>query len=508
MTYKHLHFPTIVFFLAFYSLPCRAETEADIALPEAGLSIVDGVILSDYQDLDDEQLTDIELVVSTDLVEPEDAYQAELEASIIQYADRVLKLEIENGAYNNDLSEALAGLGLSYSSAGKHKEALNVYNRALHIKRVNDGLQNLSQVPILELVIQANTELGDYKNLANNYGYLLWVYNRNYEYDDPELIPLLQRLANWHLEAYEQTTPPDSAGHIIMASNLFSRTIEIIEANQGPYSPQLISPLYGIVTANFKLIEPFGFIPNIDSFMGGKINPLLPSDFNRNNPASNFARNSHAALNYDHEHLNRLLSDQKNSASLIQNSYRSGRNALERIVDIHNKNPDLPRVSHALAHTHLADWYLRFYKRSNAIANYEVAYQLMAAEGYATEGERGFFGYPRSLDRFRNPQILKQQDTQPENFSKAVSIKYSSGIEDGQGGEAEPTSGKSFVLAQFNVSEFGVVRNLDIIESDPADNVRFRRMARYIISATPFRPRLENGKPTATENVKMLYRFE
>jgi len=33
-------------------------------------------------------------------------------------------------------------------------------------------------------------------------------------------------------------------------------------------------------------------------------------------------------------------------------------------------------------------------------------------------------------------------------------------------------------------------------------------MARYIISATPFRPRLENGKPTATENVKMLYRFE
>jgi len=507
MTYRHLHFPTILFFLAFYSLPCRAETGADMLLPEAGLSIIDGVILSDDRDLDDQELIDIELVESTDFVEPEDANQAELEDSINQYVDRVLKLEIENGAYNNNLSEALVGLGLSYSAAGKHKEALNVYSRALHIKRVNDGLQNLSQVPILELVIQANTELGDYKNLAKNYGYLLWVYNRNYEYDDPELIPLLQRLANWHLEAYEQTTRPDSAGHIIMASNLFSRTIEIIEANQGPYSPELISPLYGIVTANFKLIEPFGFIPNIDSFIGGKISPLLPSDFNRDNPASNFARNSHTALNYDHEHLNRLLSDQKNSASLIQNSYRSGRNALERIVDIHNKNPELPGISHAYAHTHLADWYLRFYKRSNATANYAMAYQLMVAEGYATEGDSGFFGYPRSLDRFRNPQIFKQQDVLPDLLSTEASIKTYSGTEETPLTEVEVNEG-SFVLAQFNVSEFGVVRNLDILDSDPADNVRFRRMARNIISATPFRPRLENGKPTVTENVKMLYRFK
>jgi len=499
MTYRHLHFPIIVLSLAFYSLPCRAETEA---LSEPGLSIIDHVMLLDGQDM-----TDIELLQTTDFPEPEDTSQAELEDSINQYVDRVLKLEIENGAYNNDLSEALVGLGLSYSASGKYKEALNVYIRALHINRVNEGLQNVKQLPLLQLVIEANTALADYKSLADNYNYLLWVYNRNYDKGDPELVPVLQQVANWNLDAYEVTSPPDSVGHLIIATNLFTRAMKIIESTEGYHSPNLIKPLYGIVSANFKLVEPFGFIENIDFFNSGRVSPLLPTDFNRiNSPVdnSNFSRNDYSALGYSQDHLSRILQDQKNAASLIQNSYKSGRNALERIIDIHNKNPDLPKLSHAYAHTHLGDWYIRFYKRASATSNYHQAYQLLTEAGYNTEGEGGFFGHPRSLDTFRSPQIASgiiKPDTMESNDVSGNTGSDKNRFDD-ELNDAE------FVLVQFNVTEYGTVRNLDILKSNPTDNVKFRRMARDKISTTPFRPRMENGKPTMTENVKMLYRFE
>ena len=101
--------------------------------------------------------------------------------SITRYSERVQQLEAENGAYNHELVEELIGLGQAYYNMGNYTEALGLYNRALHINRVNEGLHNINQLPIVELIIEANTALKDYKKLSDNFGYLLWVYNRNFE---------------------------------------------------------------------------------------------------------------------------------------------------------------------------------------------------------------------------------------------------------------------------------------------------------------------------------------
>jgi len=439
--------------------------------------------------------------------EPVTAEQIQLQQTIYQYADRVLQLEIENGAYNNDLVEELTGLGHSYSSMGNHADALKVFSRALHINRINQGLQNMNQIPILDMVIQANNGLSDYKALNDNYGYLLWVYNRNYGDNNINLAPIYNRVAGWHLDAYEVTPSPDSVGHLVIAANLYSKAIEIIESYKGPDDPDLITPLYGIVNANFKLVEPYGFIPNIDSFISGKITPLLPSNFDSENQATRFERNSYTALDYNQEHLSRILGDQKSGSSLVQNSYKSGRNALERIVDIHTKNPDLPTLSHAYALTHLGDWYLRFYKRTSALTNYERAYQLLKMNGYDFgNNTRGLFGRPQSLDKMKVP------DVSSENEPYAFSSLDDTGDEDPLAELEQHTSDdkeadSQFVVVEFNVTQYGAVRDLVIIEANPSDSVRFRRMARNRISTTPFRPRLEDGKPIETENVKMLYRF-
>lgn len=423
-------------------------------------------------------------------------------ASIQRYADRVLQLEVENGAYNSELVEELVGLGLAYANAGNHQQALDVFSRALHINRVNEGLQNTNQLPILEQIIQANSELQDNDALNNNFGYMLWVYSRNYPKDDMRLVPVYTRAANWNMQAYDMTQPPDSMRHLVIAANFFSKAVDVIERSRGNSDPELIKPLYGIVNANFKLVEPFGFVSDIDAFSSGKLNPLMPSNFDSAFDQDPYMRNPYRALDYNQEHLSRLLEDQKYTFSLVQNSYKSGRNALLRIIEIHNMNPDLPALSKAYAHTHLGDWYLRFYKRSNAVEHYGQAYQILSESEYAEAAIAEIFGRPRSLGVFEQPPEF---NIVPYKVLSVEEIKSEDDLLTLDEDEREKTN---FVLVEFNVTQYGAVRNLQILDSNPPDNVRFRRMARNTINSTPFRPRVDAGQPIETENVRMLYRFQ
>jgi tetratricopeptide (TPR) repeat protein len=423
--------------------------------------------------------------------------------SITRYMERVQELESDNGAYNNDLVEELIGLGKAYYGMGNYQEALGLYNRALHINRVNEGLYNINQLSIIEMIIEANTALKDYQNLSDNFGYLLWVYNRNFENNDLELVPAYMRAADWHINAYDMSDHTESIRHLIMAANFYSKAVDIVENAKGLEDPELIDPLYGIVNANFKLVEPLGFVADIDAFISGKLHPLIPSNFNSEFDNNNYPRNPYNALDYNREHLSRLLSDQKFAFSLIQNAYKSGRNALIRIIEIHNKNPELPELSHAYAHTHMADWYLRFYKRSYAMQHYQQAYQILSQTDFYEETKKELFGRPRSLGNFEPPvefeadriRVISSEDVTDEAEPEIPQQDISNGED-------------KYVVVEFDVTRYGVVRDLRIIESYPSDSVRFRRMARNTVNATPFRPRLNNGQPITTENVKMIYRFQ
>lgn len=433
------------------------------------------------------------------------AEEAELNHTISRYSDEVLRLESENGAYNNELTEELISLGRAYSNAGNHAEALKVYQRALHINRINAGLHNLDQLFILELVIEANTALQDYAELTDNFAYMLWVYNRNYGDRDLQLLPVFQRIANWHLDAYEQTDIPESLGHLVIAANLFDKALETVKLTRGADDPEMIKPLYGIVHANFKLIEPYGHIKDIDMFMGSRSVPLLPSNFSTSMDDSGMLRNRFIDQNYNRDHLSRVLDEEKHTASLIQNSYKSGRGALEKIIDIHLKNPEIPRTSLAYALTHLGDWYQRFSKRDASARYYQQAYALLMEINAGPAVIQDLFSRPVSLDSLTVPHLL---EIGMLNALAPLDLSETSDMDIEQKMTSNDLKDVYYVVAEFDVTAYGSIRNLSFIGSNPVDDVRFRRMARDRITTTPFRPRMEDGKPIATENVKMFYTFK
>ena len=464
--------------------------------------------LTPQHDIQPTSLQDKNSVMADSVTESDDEAknvleeESMLQKTISLYSEKVLLLETSEGVYNSELTEELIGLGKAYSDLGNHQNALSIFTRALHIKRINEGLHNINQLPLLELIIDANTNLQNFEELNKNYSYLLWIYDRNYDLNDLRRAPVYTRAANWHIAAYDAEPSRETSQHLVIAANLYGQATNLLQVTDNKGDAELISSLYGIVDANYKLVEPYGYITDIDALLTRSPN-LLPSNFAMDYAEGDYtleneylARNYYPALDIDHAVLARLIQNNNRTYSLLQNSYRSGRNALLRILEIHDKNSDSSSLSYVHTLTHLGDWHLRFRKRQTANSYYKNAYQILL-KNHSKEIRETIFGWPYSLGHFEGKSNFGSETYkvfQPEDLSGDLTNK-------------EVSEEERFIIAKFRVTKYGTVRNFKILSSYPEKNIRLRRMARDTIRTTPFRPRMEDGQPIATDNVKILYRF-
>lgn len=373
--------------------------------------------------------------------------------ALAYYEDLIKELETRGGVYDSQLSEVLVGLGGLYQGAGMYQEAVNLFERAYHIARVNSGLYALEQLAILEKLIESNRKLKNWQAVDQNYHNLLWISKRHYGDNSTELLSLIERVGRWHLQARELLDDSEAFAHALQAEELFSWSVDIITADGGPDDLRLINPLYGIALTNYHIATQ---VSSLDSLRG----------LGRTHRGSNRAR--------------RLLEEQRARDDMIIQSFITGREALRQIVEIHATNPILPVSTHAMALTHLADWFLLFNKRNSASETYQQAYNLMQSDGMPQKQIDQLFGQPRTLPAIRFA-ITSPEDELPEN--------------------------PPYVLASFDVSPSGKARNIQIIESSEEDDVSYRRKAKRSIAATRFRPRYENGQPVLTTGVNLRYVF-
>jgi hypothetical protein len=377
---------------------------------------------------------------------------AEQQRSIQNYEELINHLEISGGVYQVQLSEVLISLGTTYQSMNLHAEAVAAFERSMHISRVNDGLYNLGQVDILKNLIESNTRLKDWNSLNKNYHNLYWISKRHYGENSPELLDVIDQIGRWHLKAYELLPRQESFSHLLDAESLYNKAVNIIEQTNGQHDIRLINALYGIALTNYQIASQVSSSENFDDIRTG-------------------FRNSDRR---------RALQLQRARQDMIIHSYAKGKQAMNRIVEIHANNPILPVDTQAIALTHLGDWYLLFNKRNSAASTYEQAYQLLNKEGFEQKSIDILFGQPRTLPAIRLP-VQNQLEIDDEN--------------------------PQYVLASFDVSASGKAENIEIIESNPSDNISFQRRAKRSIASTKFRPRYENGKPVVTTGVNLRYIF-
>ena len=118
------------------------------------------------------------------------------------YARAIAATESEDGAYAAELSELLLGLALELQSQGRHRQAIAVFRRGIHLARVNEGLYCAQQIPLLQGEIASNLAIQDYTMADERQNYLYRVQTRSLEAGDALTAALMQQ-AQWQYDAYQ-----------------------------------------------------------------------------------------------------------------------------------------------------------------------------------------------------------------------------------------------------------------------------------------------------------------
>ena len=151
----------------------------------------------------------------------------------LNFSAAIRAIERSDSRLSPYLVNPLKGLGATQLKLGEPVEALETFDRAVHVTHVNEGPQNLDQVEVLDSMTEVYLALGDVKEATNMQERAFDLFARRTEPDSEDLIPALYRLGEWQARMYQI---PDM-------KNTYLRIIRIVEKKHGNDSLALIKPL-------------------------------------------------------------------------------------------------------------------------------------------------------------------------------------------------------------------------------------------------------------------------
>jgi len=113
----------------------------------------------------------------------------------------IAALETDLGPFHPEVGERLTALGRHYLAQENVEQALKSFDRSLDILRRQHGLYSEQHIPVIQQKINALRQLGRWQAVDNYYDYLYWVCRRFYGNSSPELLPVLNALILWKVEA-------------------------------------------------------------------------------------------------------------------------------------------------------------------------------------------------------------------------------------------------------------------------------------------------------------------
>ncbi len=348
------------------------------------------------------------------------------------------------GPYNPTLSESFYNLGLALQQNQQHQKALDIFHRALHVIRINSGIYSLAQSPVLRAIIDSHRALNRVEDTTADYHHLLWLHVKSLGEQDPRLIPVLNELSHWHLNAYTLESTEADFDHLATSHSLNNAALGLAETTGAPY------------TRRVELLRTHA----------------LTSFFLAGHQGDDWRSAYDSRFRFNTEPLNSGLPTR--GEVLTSSSYRNGRVAYEEIIAILEQQPTATAEEKIRAYTELGDWYLLFNRRETALATYAQALTLAQQMAVPEKVTNRFFSAPHLL-----PAIWA----------------------DGAGTTEVANPGNSYVEARLDVSKTGTPSNVEVVASLPEDDVILRRTVRSRLKKARFRPRFVDGVATDTQGM-------
>ena len=375
------------------------------------------------------------------------------EQYIREYNSAVEEIEYTGGAWDRALVEELFALGLLQQQQGDHDAAVKTFGRAIHVNRINDGLYTLQQIPHVESMLDSYLALKDWQNADDYNNYLFFIQRKAFGANDPRIIPVLDRLANWNLQAFDLGYGDFPGLRLSTAQILFRAAARMVGAHFGRSDERYV-PLKTNIAKSAYMVSRY------------------------RNYATELQR---PEFRITEDSLLRSL----NQGGRGPVGFRSGENALLDIVDYYNEESS-SRLDLAAAISNLGDWYVLFNQRRQAQESYNLAWQILAELDNCDELIQQFFGQVVPIPIFGRPTSLGT--AVPNDFTReGLRSAYADVI--------------------FDVSAMGGVRNLRMQSEITEENSDQLSRLRREIRRSTFRPLIIEGQPVISRDHQFRYRY-
>ena len=371
--------------------------------------------------------------------------QAEYEGTE-EFLERYIRaIETAHHRYHPDLVDPLILLGDAQFGQQRVDGALETYDRALHIRRVNDGLFAPEQVAIVYKQSDALQAMGNPEQAGNREEYAYSVLLKAHGPSSEAILPGTFRLANWYRESF----------NIFAARAMYERALHIYEANDKQSSLSALPALKGLVfTYRPERFPPYYVSDHQSSSLGATPLPMT-------------ARGT-------------VFADQ-----ITINNFPAAERALQHIVRIRRDSADSSPLEVFEAILDLADWHLMWEHFKKAHTLYEFVFAQLDELDAVDAGE--YFAAPRLLH-----MPLPANPKPPRGDSRASAT--------------ERASIPGFIEASFRVSANGGAQDIEIVAADPEGLMDFR--TRRSLRSSRYRPAMANGKAIPFENQTWRHEFQ
>lgn len=397
----------------------------------------------------------VALIPATDELHAMDGEAGLLEEDVTSndLIEQIDGLEAEYGAYQPKLQQLLFRLGKHRQEQGNHIKALSVFERALHVSKVNTGLHNTGQLPIVETMLESYSSLNDWKGLGDRLHYMLWLHRRNFNNEDDRLLAMIERVGRWYMKAYYLHKGGEALSFMVKADDLFDELVDVLSTYYGENSSKMIGALHARATINYHIAND---VSDVFTTSHRDIRQaMIP------NKRATPYMNEVAVRDY-----------------YFDQSFYKGRRALQNAIDIYASELPGSAARYAEALANQGDFYLSLNRKWNAMKNYAKAYEVLLEYKVDENVIQDIFGEPKLVEPF---SVAGQELDQPG------SLRY--------------------VDALFDVPGNGWPRDIRITSTHPGDSKELMTRGKHAVAASRYRPRFEAGKPVNTSNVYLRYVF-
>lgn len=407
--------------------------------------------------------------------------QDEIDTAAVQRVQQLraslLELESPGNTWRAELGETLLDLGRALQAANDHEGALEQFERAVHISRINHGLFSLQQLPAIMLQVQSHLAMDQWDSADGLRQYAFYVQSRTYQDNDPGLIPALVDYAQWNMDAFADRRGEIPSTRLLDAYQLYSVAVALMDRHE----MQLEFP-------KEEYLRQQAFI----SWLMHRTNVLARSD-------AVFS----AERRIDDAWADGLTGQLTRGRN---NAFARGEEALQKIIAIraeHVAQADPGSAVHdelvrqqAEAVLDLADWHLLFDRRQAARGTYREAWDLVAEHDALAEGVFDRVVLLPSFEPRLGPTEI-QNVSIPQHASSLQSRQPAAGM--------QRRGRYGYVTMAFDINRFGRATNVDIVDAgaEGDDNV-YRRMVGALRDSL-LRPRIDGGEPV--DMTGLVYRF-